>query len=163
MKKMFLLLMSVVALSCSRDGSGSETDPVDPTFGTNNGKANVKVQFEKELTGGQIVTEDLTAAVVHIWDAADRSFDASKSSDIIEGYAFDTKTNTSVKARTTRMSTSGFYELLPAGRYFVYIHTGSQTSPRPKMASSSTYFEIKYKEITDVKKVFKNTIGTQPW
>lgn len=165
-KLLFLLMLNVLAMSCSRSES-SEVEFIDPLYGTDKGGVYVSAFYEKKLTGGAISEEKLTPGVIHIWDATNRNFDVDKSgTNIITGNLYDSNTNTMVKPIKTALYTSSFFDTFKAGKYFIYINTGDQSDYAiPKWNYSYSYFDLKFKEDVRMKKVFKLQTGTsyQPW
>lgn len=152
MKKTLLLLLIVLSImaSCSKsEGTANEEYTI---YGKNKGGITISSFIQKELSTGEII-EDRINTDVYIFEAKGRDFDPEKSKlDILKGFMWDKTSKKSIKNIAFSLSESSYYELLPAGKYFVYITTGNNI---PRLAYSYKYFEVKYKKEVKLKKLFK--------
>lgn len=140
MKKILLAISLLLTVACSKSNDVEEYT----IYGENNGG----VSFSS-------LKEDLKINThTYIWDATNKDFDASMvtRSEILGGYMYDINTEAKIKTDLVYLDQSAFYELLPAGSYFVYTITTADEIP--KYTSSHKYFTVTYKEDIRLKKVF---------
>lgn len=100
-------------------------------------------------------------AFLFIWKADNKDFEIK--SDISSGYAFDKTSQTSIKYDYAVSNPTILSNDLPAGRYFIYIVTGSDAFPRGMY--SYTYFTITAGQTTVLKKIFRdqNNFAYESW
>ncbi|MFD2512608.1 hypothetical protein ACFSRY_01905 [Pontibacter locisalis] len=147
MRKSFLLpiLFLIIFTSCKDD----EPEVIPET------RLTIEVSKQEASSTGSISTER-TTAIIHVWEAAGRDFDVSKSPDIYLGNVYD---NNSETYKTIEYGAIGsrMVEKIEPGRYFVYVLL-PKSNNSGSLAYSYTYFDIKKGDNLKLSKTFSHDL-----
>lgn len=144
MKRLLLLICLIFAIGCSKSDDGiSKTKDSGLMF----------YSYEKyKLNTGEEKEKDLDFEMVRIWDANGKDFDFEKSgtTDVLEGYLWDKKTNKSHQSIDLKLGGSHYITKLNQGKYVIFILYKANKN----YTQSYSEFEVK-DDYIKIKKYFK--------
>lgn len=152
-----LLLPAILITSCSKS---SDPKPTESKSGFI-----LYVKKNSKLSTGELVANNIKAGAIHVWKADGKDLSITSSTDAINGFAYDSKTKTSVKANYTYVNTFTESKETEPGQYFAFVILDGSLSSG-KLAYSYTNFTVKKGEFNMVTKIFASSTTTasfQDW
>ena len=141
MKKLLFALLLILCFSCTKKEA---EQPYTPTG------FSVEVKQATKLSTGQVIESD-AKCLIFVWKSDGKDFDLTKHADMMQGYVLDKNTGVSYKYDYAEQNIMS--EKVSVGRYFVYVQR-TNDGDNSQLAYSYTYFEVKDKEMTMLKKSF---------